>query len=61
MASHFERAIEKAKGEALTSMLAIANGDSHKHAETKGVHKGLCQALELFRKSARSDDTELQD
>lgn len=55
MASHFERAIVAAQRETADRMLAIPNGDSHKHAELKGVFQGLGQALDIFKKAARSD------
>lgn len=53
--THFEIAVEKAKRDLADAALALPLGESLRHAEIKGKHAGLDQALQLYRNSIRDD------
>lgn len=53
--SHFEKLVEDEKRKTGEAMFSIAIGDSHRHAELKGVRQGLDKALELYRQASRTD------
>lgn len=53
--TRFERLMERALSDNTDAMFKVQIGDSHRHAYVKGVHKGLTDALELFRKDFQTD------
>lgn len=54
----FERRMEKALSENTEAMFKVQIGDSHRHAQVKGVREGLEKALTLFREAYRQEDSE---
>lgn len=63
--THFEKLVERAQLECLTTALTMSVGDSHevafvhRHGMVKGIHEGLQKALELYRQSAREDSEDV--
>ncbi len=54
--SHFERIVEAEMQKRLVQLLTpAAAGDVAKSAYAAGIHEGLRQSLELYRKAARAD------
>jgi len=55
MKDHFEALVEKELVATAQAALDCPRGDSHKHAEIKGMALGLRKSLELYRKANRID------
>ena len=54
--SRFEAFIQKEMQAVLDGMLNLPLGDSLRHAELKGMHKGLSSALKQHRLERTTDD-----
>ena len=55
MRTHFQVKIEEAIQSNKDALVSAPRGDSHLHAELKGRHLGLVQALTIYRDAMKAD------